>query len=145
MQRLEGQACAAGSDRFLLCLVLPEHRDLSSLGRIGDGLEGVTRLWDTGQPQYLDRTRRADRLDLVAAIVDQGPNTADHGAGDEVVAHVERAILHQDGCNRTSPAVNFGFEDGSSRDPLRVGLVLAHFRNEQDHVEQSIEVVLLLR
>ena len=49
---------------------------------------------------------------------------ADHRAGDEVVADVQRAVLHQHGRHRTAAAIELRFEHRARRAALRVGLEL---------------------
>ena len=67
------------------------------------------------------------------------------GPGDDVVADAQRAVLDQHGRHRTAAAIELGFEHRADRAALRVGLVLADFGDEQDHLEQHVEVLFLLR
>ena len=70
---------------------------------------------------------------------------ADDRAGDEGVADVQRAVLHEHRRHRAAALVELGFEHGARRVALRVRLQLADVGDEQDHLEQQVEVLLLLR
>ena len=120
LQRLERQAAALAAERLVLRLRLPEHRNLPRLGRIGQRLERVARLRQAAQAEHFDRRRRRRRLHLPSAIVDERAHLADDGAGDERVADVQRAVLHEDGRDRTAAAVELGFEHRARGVALRV-------------------------
>src|SRR5688500_3891386 len=110
LERFERETAALGAERALLGLRLAEGGNLPRLRRVGDGLERVARLRQAGEAEHFDRGRRTRRLDGFAAIVDQRPDLADDRAGDEVVAHAQRAVLHQDGCNRAAASVELRFQ-----------------------------------
>ena len=107
--------------------------------------------WNTspgcGSPveaEHFDRRRRSGRLGRPAAVVDQRAHAADDRAGDERVADAERAVLHEHGRDRTAALVELRFEHRARRAALRVRLELADVADEQDHLEQQIDVLLLL-
>ena len=95
LQRLEREPAALRAERAALGLLLAERRDLPRLGRVGQRLEHVARLRQAGQAEHFDRRGRPGRLDRTAAVVDQRAHAADDRAGDERVADVERAVLHE--------------------------------------------------
>src|SRR6478736_6049593 len=76
----EPWASAFGAERLVLRLLLAEERNLARLGRVRDGLERVAGLRQTGEPEHLDRSRRAGLLRRVPAIVDERADLADHRA-----------------------------------------------------------------
>ena len=96
------------------------------------------------EAEHFDRRRRAGHLQRAAAVVDERAHAADDRTGDDVVADAQRAVLHQHGGDRTAAAIELGFEHRAERRALRVGLVLADFRDEQNHFEQQVEPGLLL-
>ena len=110
LERLEREAAALGAERALLGLRLAERGDLARLGGIGHRLERIARLREAGETEHFDRRRRRGRLDRPAAIVDQRAHSADDRAGDEVVADVQRAVLHEHRRHRTAAAIELGFE-----------------------------------
>ena len=130
---------------FLLGLVLPQQRDLARLRRVRHHLERVSRLRESRQPEHLDGTGGSCLLDRLAAVVEQRPDPADVRADDEIVADVQGSVLHQYGGHRAAAAVDLRFQHRAARDPFGIGLVLAHFRDEEDHLEQRVEVLALLR
>ena len=97
------------------------------------------------EAEHFDRCRRAGDLERPAAVVDERAHAADDRPGDDVVADAQRAVLHEHGRHRTAAAIELGLEHRAERRPLRVGLVLADFGDEQNHLEQQIEALLLLR
>ena len=70
---------------------------------------------------------------------------ADDRAGDERVADAERAVLHEHRRDRAAALVELRFEHGARRVALRVRLQLADLGDQQDHLEQQVDVLLLLR
>ena len=144
LQRLERQAGALGAERTILRLLLAERRDLTRARRIGD-LEDVARLRQAGETQHLHRSRRTGRLGGPAAIVDQRTDTADDRSGDERIADVQGSVLDQHGRDRAAALVELRLEDRAGGMPLRIRLELADVAHQQHHLEQKIEVLLLLR
>ena len=79
-----------------------------------------------------------------AAVVDQGAHAAVHGAGDERVPDLQRAVLNQHG-RHTAPAfVDLGFQHDPGGEPLRIGLEVLQVGDQENHLEQKIEVGLHL-
>ena len=62
--------------------------NLSSLGFVGHGDKGISRLGHALQTQNLNRKRRRSRFDLVSAIVVHGPHFSIENAADEGIARV---------------------------------------------------------
>ena len=85
------------------------------------------------------------RLQLPAAIVDERPDLADDRARDERIADAQRAVLNQDGRDGPAALVELRFEHRPRRVALGIGLELAQLGDQQHHLEQQLEVLLLLR
>ena len=66
-------------------------------------------------------------------------------AGDDDVADVKRAALHQDRGNRTAAAVEPCLNDGAFCGTIGIGLEVEHFGLQRDCFEQLVEVGLLRR
>ena len=58
---------------------------------------------------------------------------------------MERAILDQDGRDRAAPSIELRLEHGAGGVPLGVRLELADVGHEQDHFQEQVEVLALLR
>ena len=144
LQRFEREAAALRAERPLLGLRLAERRDLPGFRRVGEGLERVSRLRQPGQTEHFDRHRRPGRFDRPATVVDQRAHAADDRAGDESVADVQRPVLHENRGHRTATLVQLRLEHGARRVALGVRLELADVGDEQNHLEQQLEVLLLL-
>jgi hypothetical protein len=128
-----------------LCCAWPVRDHLTSLRRIVDDLERVARLRKRGQAQYFDRRGRARLLDLASDVIEHRPDLAVDDAGDEQVAVLQRAVLHQDRRDGAAAAIEFRFEYRARGAPLRVGFQIRQVRDEQNHLEQLIEVLALPR
>ena len=127
------------------CLRLAERRDLSRLCRISDGLKRVAWLRQTGQTEYFDRSGWPGGFHRSAAIVDEGPDLADHGTGDEVVADIEGAVPVQDGGDRPRPPQSSWLAYCARCAAFRLARQLEDVGGQQNHLEQLIEVLPLLR
>src|SRR5947209_6777014 len=80
-----------------------------------------------------------------AAIVDERADAADDRSGDERVADAERAVLNEHRRHRTASLVQLRFEDRPGRTALRVRLELEDVADEEHHLEEQLDVLLLLR
>ncbi len=74
-------------------------------------------------------------------VVDQGAHAAPFGAGDEDVAELERAALHQHGGDRAAAALELGLDDDAFGGAVRVGAQLEHFGLQQDRFLELVEVL----
>src|SRR4029453_11698019 len=101
LERFEREASAARTECAFLRLRLAEGRNLPRLCRVGHGLERIAWLRKARQPEDFDRGRRRRQLHRPSTIVDERAHASDDRARDEVVADAQRAVLHEDGCDRT--------------------------------------------
>ena len=81
----------------------------------------------------------------VSAIVKHGSNLAVDVAYNEIVAGVERAVLHEDGGHRAAAAIEFGFEHDARCSAFWSGLQLREIGDQADHFEQKIQIGFLFR
>jgi len=65
------------------------------------------------EAEHFDRHRRSGSVDGDALIVDQRADAAHLGAGDDDVADLQRAALHQHGGHGTAAAIELGFDHGA--------------------------------
>ncbi len=115
LQRFERQAAALGAERALLGLRLAERGDLARLGRRRPRSGTDRRAAGGSSGRAPRRASTAGRLHRASAIVDQRAHAADDGAGDEVVADAQRAVLHEHGGHRTAAAIELGLEHRARR------------------------------
>jgi hypothetical protein len=54
------------------------------------------------------------------------------------------STLHQHGRHRTSAAIEFGFDHGAFGGTRRIGLQVEQFGLQRDHLEQPVEIGLVL-
>ena len=80
----------------------------------------------------------------MAGIRHQRAHAAPFGAGDDDVAGLQRAALHQHGGHRAAAAVEPRFDHRAFGRTVRIGLEFEHFGLQRDHVEQLVEIGLLL-
>src|SRR4029079_1431698 len=101
LQRFEREPRALGAERLVLRLHLAVLRDLPRLGRVFQRLEQVAGRGQAAEAEHFDRRGRRRHLDRLAAIVDERTYLADDGAGDDRVADAQRAVLDENGGDRT--------------------------------------------
>ncbi len=111
---------------------------------IGHRYQLIARLRQAFQAENLDRSRRPGRFQRDAAIVEHGAHFAEHVANDEVVAVVQRSVLHQHRRHRTASAIQLGFQHRAARQTIGHRLQVLQVGNQADHFHQQIEVGLLL-
>ena len=77
---------------------------------VGHHHEIVAGIGHAGQAEHLHRDRRAGGFGLLAVLVEQGANAAVLHAADQVIALLQRALLHQHGRDRATALVERGFD-----------------------------------
>ena len=130
--------------RVLALLVCAVARDLARAGFVLDHREAVAGLGRAVEAEHFDRHRGTGLLHRLALIRDQRADAAHLGAGDDDVADPERAALDQHGRDRTTAAVELGLDHGAFGRTLRVGLEVEQFGLQRDHLEQLVEIGLVL-
>ena len=108
-------------------------------------VEDVTGARNLGQTDDFDRNRRACGLDLPAVVVGHRADTADRSTCDNRITGVQRAVLYQQRCNRTAALIQLGLDDSTVRLAVRVCLEVGHFGGQQDHFEQIVDALTVLR
>ena len=129
---------------ILALLVRAIAGDLACAGLVLDDGEAVAGLRRPIEAQYLDRHRRAGLFDGVALIRDQRAHTTHLGAGNDDVADPQRSALHEDGCDRPAAAIELGFDHGAFGGSRRIGLQVEQIGLQGDHLEQPVEIGLVL-
>ena len=94
------------------------------------------------EAEHLDRLGRPGLLDALAGVVVHRAHAAPVGAGDERVADVQRAALHEHGHDGAAARVELGLDDHARRLGVRVGLELLDLGEQQDRLEQVVEVLV---
>ena len=130
--------------RRVALLALAVFHDVARLGFVGH-LEMIARFRHALQSKYFDGRRRRRVLDGAAAIVKHRANFAEHRAADEEVAGVQRAVLHEDGGHRAAALVHARFQHRAGCRRIGIGLQFAQIRDQQNHFQQLVDVLLLLR
>jgi hypothetical protein len=139
------RSAARGDATRLTPLALAIIGDLSGARFVLDDDELVARFRRRTQAQHFDRNRGTRILDLLALVVDEGAHPAPGGAGDEDIAQMQGAALHQDGRDRTAATIELGFDDDAGGLAIGIGLEIEHFRLQEDGVEQLVEIGALER
>ena len=135
-----------GRERLLAHLQLAEVHDRLRLQAVGHAQQLVARLGQRRQAEDLDRGRRArpscSRAPRSSTRARTLPVTA---PATTVSPDVQGAVLHEHGRDRAAALVEPRLEHGAERRLLGVGLELLQVGHEQEHLEQLLEVLLLLR
>jgi hypothetical protein len=107
--------------------------------------ERVAGLGHAAQAEDLDRRRRPGVLDPLPLVVHHGADATELRAAHERIAGVERALLDENGRDRSATAIEARLDDGALREPSGVRLQFEHVRLQDDHVEELRDAVLRLR
>ena len=137
-QVLQGDlAAGAGGGKLLVLLALLGQ--LPGHALVGHGVEVVARLRDLGHADDLHGYRRSGLGDLLAGGVGHGPDTAHGGAGDDNVALLQSAVLHQEGGHGAAALLQPRLHHRTMGGAVRVGLQLLHVGGEGDHLQQVVD------
>ena len=128
----------------LALLVGAIARDLAGAGFVLDHGETIAGFRRAVEAEHFDRHRRAGFVDGFALVVDQRADAAHLGAGHDDVADPQRAALHQHGRDRAAAAIELGFDHGAFGGTFRIGLEVEQFGLQRDHLEQLVEIGLVL-
>ena len=124
---------------------------LAGVGDVAGGLlvggddEGVAGVGDVGEAEDLDRRRRTGFLDLVALVVDERPHPAPGRTGDERIADVERAPLHEDRGDGAATDVEVRLEHDALGPAVGGGPEVLDVGDEQERLEQVVDAEVLER
>jgi len=80
-------------------------------------------------------------VQFLAAEIKHGADASVRGSGDDHIAHLQRAVLHQQGGNHTLGAVHLCFDDGSNHASLGVGLYFHAVSNQVDRFQQIFDIL----
>ena len=122
---------------------------LTSVGDLGGHLlargdvELIARFGDLGEAEHLNWRRWASLFDVLALVVDERTNAAPCSAGDHRVADLERAFLHENGCDRTTTDVEVRLEHNALGSGIGVSTKLFDLGDQQDLIEQVIDTNVL--
>ena len=78
-------------------------------------------------------------------VIKHGAHLAEGITHDEAVARSQGAVLHQYGSHGAAAAVKFRLNHCAHRGAIRTGLQITQVRDQADHLQQQIEILLLLR
>src|ERR1039457_3708706 len=132
-------------ERFLALLERAELRDLARLAFVLDDLERIARVRDVLEAHDLDRRCRRRLGDARGVVVEHRAHAAYGRAGEEDVADVKRALLHEHRRERALAGLAARLEHDAPGGPRRHGLQLEEIGLEQDHLEELVDSDFLLR
>ena len=144
LQRLERQAAALRAERPLRRLLLRNVAIWRALA--ASATPGTCRpAAAAGEAEHFDRRRRAGRFvgrprSSISARTLPKTGPATNGSPTLSVPSCTSTVA-----TGPRPRSSLASSTAPARGPLRVGLELAHVGDEQDHLEQLVEVLLLLR
>src|SRR6185295_6976725 len=144
-QLLEGERALDRQQPLLALFEGPELGDAARLHLVLDDLEGIARAGQVGESGHADRRRRARGLDAAVEVVGHRADASPGRAGDEQVAGLERAVLHQDRGDDAAADLLPRLEHRALRADGRVGLQVEQVGGQEDHLEQLVDALLLER
>ncbi|MNE23458.1 hypothetical protein D3C80_1167130 [compost metagenome] len=125
---LERTALAGlAGNRLVASKTLAILGDFAGTSFVFDDGEAVTGSRRAGKTEHFDRGCRTGFLDVVALVGDESTNTAPLIAGNDDLARLQRTLLDEHGRNRTTTAVELGFNDRTFGSTRRVGLQVENF------------------
>ena len=114
--------------------------DLPGHPVVGDDEEVVARLRHRGEAEDLHRARRRRLGELLAVLVEHGPDAAVGLARHDRVTDVQRAALHEHGRHRAAALVELRLDRDALRVLVRVGpQVERGVGGEDDRLEQLVD------
>ena len=108
---------------------------------VGDGVELVARRGHVGKAGDLHRHGGAGGLDGASFVVGHNTDTADGGTGDDDIALLQRAVLHQQRRHGTPGLIQPRFDHHALGAAVGVGLQLQHLGGEDDHFQQIVQTL----
>ena len=138
LQRAAGGGRTGGG--LVAQLAGAELRDFAGTLFVFDDHEGLAGRGHAAQAEDFHGGRRAGDFHRAALVVEHRPHAAPLGAGDDDVALVEGAVLHEDGGDRAAAAIQPAFDHRTFGRAVRVGLQVEDFGLQQDGFLQLVEV-----
>ena len=136
----EGTTTAALGEQRIAFTRFTLFGNLAGKTVIGDNHEVVSGAGDRGQTEDQCRSRRCCFFDVVAVLVEQGPNPSEGGSGNDRVADLERASMDEDSGNGATSTIEVCFDDEAFGILMRIGpQVERGIRGQNDGSEQVIE------
>src|SRR5262245_45409089 len=139
LHHLLKRARRAGRAQRLAALAQAIVGELARAALALDDGEGIAGLGRRIKAQDLHRHRWPGLRDRLAAVVDERAHTAPGRTGDDNVADIEGAALHEHGANRPASALKLGLDDNALRGTLRVGAQVQQLRLQVDGFEKPVE------
>ena len=106
---------------------------------VGDHIELVAGGGNVRKAGDLNGLAGTGGLYGAALVVGHHTDTAHGGAGDEDVALLQGAVLHQQGGNGASGLVQTGLDDSALAPAVGVGLQLLNLGGQGDHLQQILQ------
>src|SRR5512146_646451 len=119
-------------------LSLTEQGDFTRLALIRHHDHFFARLRHFGQTLDFDGNRRARRLHRLAVFVQHGSDPAEHRAGKDYVATLERSGLHQQRRDGAAPPVTPGLDHDTSGRRIHRCLQLQHLGLQEYALQQVV-------
>ena len=129
---------AHGGVGFGLLLGLALLHQFTSQLFVGHGVEGGAGRGRLTQTRDLHGHGGACGGDFLPLVADHGAHTTHAGTGDDDVALMQRAVLHQEGGHGAAPLVQPRLNDRALCGAVGVGLQLAHLGGEGEHFQQVL-------
>ena len=111
---------------------------------VGNGVKRVAGSGHFGKTGDLHGLGGTCGLHGAALVVGHDTDTAHSGAGDDDIALLQGAVLHQQCGNGTTGLVQTGFDDGALGGTVGVGLQLLNLGGQNDHFQQLVDAGTLL-
>ena len=143
VQLVEGEA-GAGGQGSLAHLLPAVGGHLLGADFVGHHLEAVAGFRQRRQAQNFDGGGGTGLRQHPPAVVEHGAHLAEDRTDDEGVADAQGAVLDEHGSHRAAAAVELGFEHGARGGQGGLGAQLLHVGHQQDHLEQLVQIGLLL-
>ena len=137
---VEGHLLLKLGGGVLLCLTALLHQ-LPGHPLIGNGVELVAGGGHVGKAGDLHRHGGAGGLDGTTLVVGHHPDTTHGGTGNDDIALIQSAVLHQKGGHRAPGLIQTSLDDGALGPAVGVGLQLLNLGGEQHHFQQLVQTL----
>ena len=130
---------AIGTEFLGTVLILTGFTDRTSVLIRFNGIESITRFWDTGKTEYLNRDGGPSFFQPFPKIVHHRSNSPGISAGDKDISNPQGARLHKHSRNCPASFIYLCFNNNPAGRFIRVRLKFKECSFQKEHLKQKVD------